>query len=116
MEAGEEGLVSELGDLETIEGDPLAAKVREVFEEFAYHLGCLEMVQRLMPAQGTIDGHGLLLAEIENLIDRARKLPLLADDICQIERFREAAIRHYWDTSWDCGFEFWKAKIAAVGK
>jgi hypothetical protein len=116
MQVGEEDLVSQLGDLETTEGDPLATKVRGIFEDIAHHLGCLETVQRLMPSQGTVDGHGSLLAEIDDLIERARKLRLAADDVRQIERFRDAAIQRYWDTSWDCGFESWKAKVAAAGK
>jgi FRG domain len=105
-------LVSNLGDLETIEKDKLAGKVRSVFEAAARHNGCLEAVLKLMPTKGTVDLHAKLVAEIDELIKAASQFGFSESDITEIQKLREAATGGYWDTAWDCGFEVWKQRVS----
>jgi hypothetical protein len=111
MLPGEDDLVANLGDLETVDGDPLAAKVRGVFESIARQLGCLEAVRQLMPASGTIDAHGLLINEIELLILRARALDLPEDDIAEIENLLQSAIGGIWDIGFEASLDYLTRKV-----
>jgi hypothetical protein len=111
MRPGEQNLVAGLGDLETVEGDPLAAGVRGVFETLARGLGCLEAVRRLMPASGTIDAHGQLIIEIELLIQSARSVGLPKDDITSIENLLRSAVGGIWDTSFEASLAYFTRKV-----
>jgi hypothetical protein len=104
-------LFSGLGNLEKTEGDPLAQSVRSVFEISAISLRCLEVVQRLMPLKGTVDGRAKLVEQISELLDGVRQLGFSEDDIVKIERLKDMAGGEGWDTSWDAEFEYWKARV-----
>jgi hypothetical protein len=109
---GEESIVKDLGDLEAIEGDDLAVKVRGVFENLARSMGHLDAVRRLLPQSGTIDGHAKLLNEIGQLIERAQSLKRPKSEIEELESLRNAAYGSHWDTAWDASLDFWKQQIS----
>ena len=106
----EDNLVSKLGDLEAIKGDPLAAQVRTAFESVARELGCLEVVERLMPTEGTVAVHSQLIGQIESLIEQAKVRGLSSDDISEIRELLLAAQKGHWDTSWNASLDYWTEK------
>jgi hypothetical protein len=110
---GDEALVSSLGDLETVEDDPLASAVRAVFESIADATGCLAAVRQLIPEASTLDAQAQLVAEIEDLIARARALGRSAEDLAQLNRLLSAAKSRYWDTSWSAALDLWSKNLKA---
>lgn len=105
-------LVAHLGDLETTDGDPLAVKVRSMFSAIAYSLGCLDAVEAMMPARGTIDAKARLAYDIQLLIEKARLTDLSPTVIAEMDRMLPAARGHHWDTSWDAALSYWTGEVA----
>jgi hypothetical protein len=111
--AGDEALVNCLGDLETVEDDPLASTVRTVFESIAHASGCLAAVRQLMPQESTLDAQAQLVVEIEDLIARARALRSSPEDLAELNKLVSAAKARYWDESWSAGLAYWSNKLQA---
>jgi hypothetical protein len=104
-------IVRNLGDLETIEGDPLAASVRAVFESIAIATDSSEAVGRLIAGTKTLDAKGKLIVEIESLIEKAQQFGRSEKDLAQLQALLAAANSQYWDTSWEASLNHWSREL-----
>jgi hypothetical protein len=109
-------LIADLGDLETVEGDPLAAAVRGMFENIARAMGCLETVRAMMPDCGTIDAQASRAHELRFLAQRAGALGFPSADLAEIERLRRDAEDGRWDTGYTASVEYWTGRVSAAGE
>ena len=107
----EKALVAALGDLETVEGDPLAASVRGMFESVARSLGCHAKGREMMPCSGTVDAHACLIRELQSLAQRSRALRLPSSDVSEIERLLQDAEYGIWDMGHSASLEYWTDKV-----
>lgn len=110
----EVSLVAALGDLETVEGDPLAASVRGMFESIARSMGCLDTVRGMMPPLGTVDAHALLIGELQFLVQRSRALGFSNSDVAEIERMLRDAKDGVWDMGYSASLDYWTDKASAA--
>jgi hypothetical protein len=108
-------LRKEFGDLEDIEGDPLAGKVRSVFEIIARATGSMKAVQRLIVGTKTLDAHGQLVAEIERLIEKAQRFGRSEIVSAQLQDLLTAAKSPCWDMGGEASLDYWIRELA-VGK
>jgi hypothetical protein len=101
----------ELGDLETVNGDPLAGKVRAVFEIIAREFGCLDSVRRLLPAAGTVDSRGTLIGEIKDLLERAQRTKMPSGNVASIGALLADAHNDCWDTAHSAALDYWAERV-----
>lgn len=103
--------IDRLGNLESIENDPLAAAVRGTFEACAKHVGCETIVSNMLEGTATISQMQQLRAEIDGLIELAINVGASDDEMAELEKIREASTKSHWDTSWEAALDYWSQKI-----
>ena len=97
-------LVKDLGDLESVENDLLATRVRGAVSSIAKGLDVLSpSVEQILLAAKANDPDAELAAEIDSLMVMAKSLGR-ADLTAQLKEIEAALERGYWDTSWDAAF------------
>lgn len=97
-------LVAGLGELESLDDDPLASKVRGVVTSIAKSLGVFSPgIQKILEISKTPDPYGELAAEIDGTIARAKEVNAPADLVDRLEDLKRASEGNYWDTSFDAG-------------
>ena len=97
-------LVAELGDLESLDDDPLASKVRGVVTSIAKSLGVFSPdIQKILANSKTRDPHAELAAEIDDTIARAKEVNAPAELVQKLAEFKIVSEGNYWDTSFDIG-------------
>ena len=100
----DEKLVAELGDLESLDDDFLASKVRGVVTSIAKSLDVFSPgIQKILENSKTRDPHGELAAEIDYAIARAKEVNAPAELVQKLEDLKRASEGSYWDTSFDVG-------------
>ena len=104
-------LVKDLGDLESVENDPLASKVRGVVNSLAKSLDLLSPgVAQILKATKTRDPDADLAAELNSLMATTNSYG--REDLTAELRKMKAALKGcYWDTSWDAALSLIKTKV-----
>ena len=107
---GDEKLVSGLGDLESLDDDPLASRVRGAVNSIARAIGAFDSpgIQEILKNSKTRDPDSELADEIDRLIAIAKGDNALQALVQDLEGMKKALNGGYWDTSWSVGL--WSAQ------
>lgn len=104
-------IVAKLGDLESIEGDPLAGRVRAVLNCVLRDLPACPELDAKVAASRTIDPHGSLRNELRDLADRAGTADAPEQLRRAVEDLIEAERSNSWDTSFDASVDWVKREL-----
>jgi FRG domain len=115
VQLGDGGYQEEMGDLLSLSGDPLAARIKTVLLLLLRELGLdRHSISRFVRDVSPTDAEASLLAEIDTAIEHAQALGPGAESI--LAGFLDC--RHiathaggYWDTSWDCKLDALKRQL-----
>ena len=100
---GDERLVEELGDLETVGGDPLSATVRGGVQGIARSLDLWDgELAKILARTATVDPDARLRARIKSVAKRARELNATGK-LRLLEELEQSANINVWDTGYECG-------------
>ena len=108
-------LVAGLGDLESLDDDPLASKVRGVVTSIAKSLDVLSPgIQEILENSKTRDSHEKLADEIDGTISRAKEVHAPVELVQTLEDLKRASEGNYWDTSFDAGLLWVQERLSSL--
>ena len=113
----DEKLVAELGDLESLDDDPLASKVRGVVTSIVRSHGVYSPgIQKILENSKTRDPHGERTAEIDCMIARAKKVNAPPKLIQTLEKLKRASEGISWETSHDATLYWVKKRLSNLSR
>lgn len=110
-------LVAELGDLESLDDDPLASKVRGVVTSIAKSRGVYSYgIRKILENSETRDPHGERTAEIDCTIAKAKEVNAPPELIQKLENLKRESEGISWDTSFDVTLSVVQEQLANLSR
>ncbi len=107
-------MIAELGDLESVDDDPLAGRVRGVVDSVLRAFpSCPELEDRIAQSK-TLNISGRLRKELQQLHEHALVLQAPQSVLRSVTSLKDAERMGYWDTSFECAFDSIKQVVAAL--
>jgi hypothetical protein len=105
-------LVSGLGNLLDVSGDPLPQRIKDVLNLMMERPGFLRSpsVDEKIEAMKTPSRSEVLVANINTLIEAAR-VRSMPETVAELKRCRQAIIKNNWDTSWQCSLDALRGRL-----
>ncbi len=107
-------IVARLGDLERVEGDALAGRIRSVVNSILRELPSCPELDAKIAATRTIDPDALLRKQLQELAQFAATVNASERLQGTIEKLIQAERSNYWDTSFDASLDWVKRELTAL--